>query len=309
MRNKCGGAALVVALLIVALSTAFSTHMLWRGNQWFGQQESLRDQAQAREIAYAGLKWAGAVLTEDKRTNAYDYDREPWATIVPVSEAEGGFVSGQLVDEQAKWNINNLSATGAVARQEWDIFRRLLVSAELPVTLVAAVVDWIDADNELREGGAEDAHYLNLKPAYLPRNGLFANLDELVFVRGFDAAAVERLRPLVTVLPRYTPININDASIPVLSAVLFDFSDDEVQRIAIERKRVPFQNIQDFFRRVPKRDNLTDQISPNLATQLDVKTDYFSARISSTYGRSVVELHAMLDRRNARPEIVSIEFE
>jgi hypothetical protein len=53
---------------------------------------------------------------------------------------------------------------------------------------VAAVLDWLDADDVKREGGAEREEYEKLEPAIVPRNGLLESLDELLLVQGMTPA-------------------------------------------------------------------------------------------------------------------------
>ena len=47
-----------------------------------------------------------------------------------------------------------------------------------------AILDWIDADNEPRDQGAEADYYLGLDPPVRPRNAVPPSLDELLLVRG-----------------------------------------------------------------------------------------------------------------------------
>lgn len=78
-----------------------------------------------------------------------------------------------LVDESSKLNLNT-------ATQE------MLELLPIPgISEVApAIVDWRDADSEVRTGGAEDETYLRLNPPYRCKNGNFETVDELRQVRG-----------------------------------------------------------------------------------------------------------------------------
>src|SRR3990172_1378565 len=102
------GAALIMALLVVALATTLSTAVLFRQDVWLRQVEIQRDLAQTRLIAGAGIAWARAVLAYDARTSGFDHLGEPWAIQVPPTRVEGGEIGGEVQDEQAKWNLNNL---------------------------------------------------------------------------------------------------------------------------------------------------------------------------------------------------------
>ncbi|HUY32908.1 MAG TPA: hypothetical protein VMV69_09015 [Pirellulales bacterium] len=47
-----------------------------------------------------------------------------------------------------------------------------------------AILDWLDADDDQRPYGAERSYYVGQSPAYAPKNGPFASVEELLLVRG-----------------------------------------------------------------------------------------------------------------------------
>ncbi len=51
-------------------------------------------------------------------------------------------------------------------------------------TIADALLDWIDADDQSREFGAEREYYQRLDKPYSPRNGIPETVDELLFVKG-----------------------------------------------------------------------------------------------------------------------------
>ncbi|MFI4982214.1 MAG: type II secretion system minor pseudopilin GspK, partial [Nevskiales bacterium] len=205
-------AALIMALLVVAMATALASNLIWRQDLWLRQIETQRDLAQARLLVTAGIDWARAVLAEDARTSHYDHKGEPWATKVPAMPAEGGEIAGGLEDEQGKWNLNNLVRNGQISQDDLVVLVNLLKQLQLPQTLAGALADWLDSDSEASPDGAEDPYYLALKTPYRAANRELDDLDNLLRVRGFDANTVERLRPYVSALPGYNPVNVNTAS-------------------------------------------------------------------------------------------------
>lgn len=299
------GAALIMALLVVALATVIASSMIERQNLWLRQLETRRDLAQACLLAIVGVDWGRAVLAEDARTSAYDHLGEPWATKVPPMPTEGGEVGGALSDEQGKWNLNNLVRNGQPSQDDLTMFRHLLSQLQLSPDLAVALVDWLDADNEALPGGAEDAYYLGMKPPYRSANRELGDVDELLRVRGFDANIVERLRPYVSALPGYNQVNINTADAIVLSAVLYDFPSSEIQQIVAERKRIPYIDISDFRKRVA----LPDLASSPSTERLDTRSRYFSASIHTRFGNADANLTALLDRQGGWPAIVWQKFE
>ena len=299
------GAALIMALLVVALATTLSSMMLWRQDVWLRQVETQRDLAQTRLIAGAGIEWARAVLAYDARTSSFDHVGEAWAVKVPPTRVEGGEIGGEMTDEQGKWNLNNLlSADGTISQKEQEVFRRLLRLLELPPVLASTLADWLDADGVSSPDGAEDAYYLALSPPYRSANRLLSDVDGLLRVRGFNAGVVERLRAHTTALPSYHRVNMNTASAMVLAALVPDLSLSEVQQLLVQRKNIPFRDFADFRTRLPRPEIAAD------SAQLDTRSRYFSVRIRARYERISVVTEALLDRQGiVWPAIVWQKYE
>jgi len=62
--------------------------------------------------------------------------------------------------------------------------RSLLQISGMTDEAADGILDWIDADDEPREFGAEAEHYQRLDHPYRPRNGMPETLEELLFVKG-----------------------------------------------------------------------------------------------------------------------------
>jgi len=294
-----------MALLVVALVTSLAANLIWRQDLWLRQVETHRDVAQARLLVTAGVDWARAVLAEDARTSTTDHAGEPWATKVPAMPAEGGEVSGELRDEQARWNLNNLIRAGRISAADVAIFRRLLYSLQLPPELASTLTDWLDADSEAEADGAEDAYYLGRTPPYRSANRELSDIDSLLRVRGYNRDVIERLRPYVSVLPGYNPLNVNTTSAIVLAAVFPALSSSEVQHLITERDRIPIRDSADFNARLPR---------PELANlsfihELDVRSNYFSVAVSARFGNAEISSTVLLDRHSIWPALVWQNFE
>jgi len=204
---------------------------------------------------------------------------------------ERAVVAGLIEDEQGKFNLNNLVIGG---RSEWDLrlLQRLLRELSLPPELAEAVLDWIDADQDVTgSGGAENAYYLSLKRPYRAANQLLVQVDELHRVRGFDAATVAKLRPHVTALPVRTPININTATAAVLIAA-FDgkVPPEELEARLASRRGKPFQSSNEIGQWATKAD---PRVS---ASDLGVRSDFFSVRIQVVQDDVLVATEALVQR-------------
>ncbi len=299
------GAALIMALLVVALAATMATTLLWRQDLWLRQVETQRDLAQTRLLAAAGIQWASAVLAYDARTSSIDHAGEAWAAKVPPSSVEGGEISGEITDAQGKWNLNNqLTGSGEISAKNQEVFRRLLRLLQLPQALAGALADWLDADSDTSPDGAEDAYYLALSPPYRSANRALSDVDGLLRVRGFDASVVERLRPHVSTLPGYHRVNVNTTNSMVLAALLPDLSLAEVQQFIAQRDKIPFNNFGDFRARLPRPEVAADP------EQLDTRSRHFSVRIRARYGRTALAVEALLDRQGIDwPAIVWQKYE
>jgi type II secretory pathway component PulK len=84
---------------------------------------------------------------------------------------EGALIAGPQ-DLHARLNVN--------AMDQED----LLLLPDMTTDVADAILDWIDADDEVREQGAEAGYYLTATFSYEPRNGPVRSLAELELIRG-----------------------------------------------------------------------------------------------------------------------------
>ncbi len=287
------GIALITVILIVALATTVASFVAWRQQVWTRQVENLRDAAQAAAVARAGFDWAGVILVEDKRKNQIDHLGEAWAQQV-VLPVERGRVAGGLSDQQARFNLNNLVRGNQISGIDIAALQRLLVSLELPATLVDPLVDWLDPDSLVYSAdGAEDAYYLALPQPYFTANRGLVDLSELLLVRGFEPDMVDKLAPHVCVLPTPTPVNINTASPEVLAAVIPGYSLDDARKWVAERGNGS-QTLAEFRGKLSPAQALGLQES-----LLSVSSDFFQVDLSVEFGR-VRQRHLALYQRQGQ---------
>lgn len=92
-----------------------------------------------------------------------------------------------VTPESSKLNINT-----ATEDQLSDLIGPLLLDLgiETPQTYINALLDWRDEDSDARDGGAENEYYNNLVPGppYSAKNGPLDTVEELLLVKGFNAA-------------------------------------------------------------------------------------------------------------------------
>ncbi|QJR15765.1 type II secretion system minor pseudopilin GspK [Usitatibacter palustris] len=291
MKNQRGVAA-VTALLIVAIAASTATYMLAQQSAMLNQASLVANRAQADLYARAGLDWARGVIAQDaKSAGSVDSLEEAWAQPIAGLPVERALVAGQIVDEQAKFNLNNLVRGTTKSDNDLAILRRLLESLEIPPDLAFAVLDWIDPDSDLSGvAGAEDGFYLALARPYRAANQPMTQVEELHRIRGFTPAYVAKLKPFVTALPAVTTVNVNTAPIEVLAAILPDLSRAQVAALVESRRGKPMRTkaeISERAKNVP---------ASTVANDLDVKSAHFRARVQVAQDDVQLATEALLRR-------------
>ena len=155
---KIHGAAIVMAMLLAALAATIAATLIWQQQRWIGEHERRRDQVQAQALAMAGVQWARQILFENAPPSTVHLG-QPWAFRLPATPIENGAIGGYITDAQAGLNVNNLAAGGTTSDAARGAFRRLFGELGVPASLLNALIDWVDADDQVTEGGgAEDAY-------------------------------------------------------------------------------------------------------------------------------------------------------
>lgn len=121
----------------------------------------------------------GVLVCEDEQKD----DRGRFAVVAP--DVEYGVSQGirfGLENESTRLNLNALMELDNAAP---GTGREILMGLPLMTEDVAdAMLDWMDADDEPREFGAEVDYYSSLEPAYGTKNGPLETVEELLLVRG-----------------------------------------------------------------------------------------------------------------------------
>lgn len=285
------GAALILAILVVALASSIAIFMAAQQSMWTQQAENLSARGQSKALTHAAIDWVRGILAEDARNTQADHLGEPWASRLPSLPIESGSLSGAIYDQQALFNLNNLVRNGRDSEADIALFKRLLVRLQLAPDLVTPLIDWIDADSSAHApGGAEDDFYLQANPPYRCANRPLLTIEELYRVRGFNRDSIERLRPFVTALSEYSSINVNTAPREVLIALLPDLNETDISSILANRKSAHFKTKLDFRERLP-------QAVPALSDDaFDVSSHYFSAVVIARTNQVQTAYEALLAR-------------
>lgn len=284
------GAALLIAMLVVTLVATLAAAALWQ--QWRSAEVEIaeRQRVQASWLLTGALDWARLILREDARSNNNsgnaDHLGEPWAT--PLEEAQlasflaadpnnntedllPAFLSGEIVDGQAKLNAFNLvrkTGDGAQAKAEISqpdlaAFTKLYQLLNLPDSELAAAVDALLKSTQLALTDPEPS-----ASPLLPTR--FAQLAWL----GFSEASLKALQPHATWLPERTALNLNTASAQALCASVPILDLATAERLVVERATAPFRDLPAATARIPGA--TVETLKPNAH---DVRSRHFEVTV------------------------------
>lgn len=293
------GVALLLAVFVVAVLTLTVFPFLYEGRVERAVATNLYTSLQARHLAEGGVVIAEALLQDDRRQDqasgqpGYDGLRETWALFnnVPIA-AGGGAASMVIVDEQAKLNLNYLVRGNNKDQRRRSHLERLLVLRDQDPSLVDALIDWLDADNQTTGfKGAEESYYLGLAPPYSPTNGPLATVAELGLVKGWTRKVVEAMSPFVTVYGS-GQVNVNTAPAEVLEALGLDRSQAEA--VIASREKTPFRHAPEI-RQVP---GLSASDADNIVPFVATSSTAFGVTVTGSFRDSVAVVRAVLTRGN-----------
>jgi general secretion pathway protein K len=314
------GIALITALLIVTLATTAAVTITSQLQREIRRSGNIMHRDQAYIYALAAEDFARYGLKLDFDTSKNDHLNELWHIIPVAEDIEGGTLEGRLDDLQGLFNLNNLANKKALDKDRFQLLlKNLQFTGDEIQQLTAALLDWLDSDQTSQLSyGAEDDYYQGLsdplKP-YLTANQLLSNLSELKLIKGFsdeillklrltpalDPVSGEVLLPVFTVLPSYTEININTASVEVLKSIDTQITDAIAQEIIVKRDgdvnnggvATPFESVNDF------KKYLEGLSVKNLdVTSLSVVTEYFLLTANTTISHAQMHLRSILKRDN-----------
>lgn len=292
------GAALLAAMLTVTLVATIAASAVWQQWRNLEVEGAERTRVQAAWLLLGGLDFSRQVLRQDARVGGPDSLSEPWS--VPLAEARlstflqasnnqsnaddssidaaQAFLSGAIVDAQARLNIRNLVSNNQInsvaLRQFQRLFERLgLPGAELTVLSQQALA-------ALRtEGKAANA-------PLLPRT-----YKELAWW-GLSPSTLTQLEPYVVLLPQESKVNVNTASATVIWAAVEGMDFATAQQIAQLRLNKAFESSAELQQRFSSNTALN-----NANAVLDVKSVYFEVWARLRFDDLVVQEKSLVYRQ------------
>ncbi|MCI0680647.1 MAG: general secretion pathway protein GspK [Gemmataceae bacterium] len=190
---------LAVLVVIVLLSLAAYQYSDLMVAEYKGVVNAQRTQ-QARAFADSGIHYAAAVISNADNLAAINgsiWDNPEIFHKAFVGEPKpGGFrivapgepddslnttVRAGVIDESGKINPNALMKLDPKGQVLYDALLKL---PNVTDEIAACIVDWLDADSEPRQNGAESDFYSGDAEPYLCKNGPLDSIGELLYVKG-----------------------------------------------------------------------------------------------------------------------------
>ncbi len=307
VRTAQRGAALLLAMIILALVTTLAAGMVWQQTQAVQVEAAERARAQAAWVLTGALDWARLILREDlrsaqRRGPTYTSLGDSWAT--PLEEARlstflaadqdnnadsgpEAFISGAIVDAQSRYNLRAIvDANGAVVPAQLAVLQRLAELAGAPSEAAAQIAGALSAAlaPNVAAGGAGAA---GGGPPIAPER-----LSDLRWL-GIGEATLERLAPFVDLLPTPTLVNANTAGAEVLAAAIDGLDLGSAERLVQARQRNPFTTPADVQAMLPQGVKLD-------TTRVGVASSWFEVSGRLRLDERVLEQRSLLQRDNDR---------
>jgi type II secretory pathway component PulK len=96
--------------------------------------------------------------------------------------------------------------------------------------LLNNIIDWIDPDNESRNGGDERAYYEKKDPSYAPRNSAMPTLSELHMIEGMNDELFDIMSPMMTVFSSGS-VNVNKIDVNMWKTIESKLTEEEIKAI------------------------------------------------------------------------------
>lgn len=284
------GMAIIAALVVVAAAAVATTAIIERQATLADTLSSERDYTQATWLLRGGLDWSRMILFEEARRNATTRKGGVWnqpiagLEISTPHDSRKAYFSGQIEDEQSKFNLWGLAIQGKVQAKELATLEKLLASLDLPTQLAIAISQRV----------AQTQTKLDDKPVTLGLRGL----GDLLGIKGMSPQIAESLSSYLTILPQKTTVNANTASAEVLSASVPGLDLAQARQLTDQRDSgLWFNNRADFFNRIndPKIDS---------RNQIGINSEWFKVTGQVIMDKTVVSMQALLHRKGNQPPAI-----
>lgn len=202
-------------------------------------------------------------------------------------------LTSRIEDEQGKYNLNNL--VYAANQNQFVVLLQVVIptiSKQAAWNIAKSITDW-------ETTGSQDPYYLSLHPAYRTSKQEMVNITEFRLIAGVTSTIFSAIAPVVTALPLVhsasssgalsTPIDINNASAPVLLAVNPHLTLAQAQQlIDCRQEHRGFFKVSDFIKTCAKPQGIAD------VSHLTTQSQYFQIILKAIRNQHVVFLRSLV---------------
>lgn len=240
--------ALLITIMILSLLVLVTVQ--FHRSSWhnFRVSTNFKIHNQLRTISDSGIHIASTILQSDLETDQLDTPTDVWARV--QDEELGTFFEDASLrltinDLGGRLPINSIVADEADTDEVYLVFRAILKSLLLSdnfdfdtetdaEALLDAITDWIDADDEQSEYGAESDYYQSLDKSYDCENAPLRYTEELLLIKGITPELLygtedkPGLIDFITVYDTDGKININTVNPGLLRSFDILITDEMV---------------------------------------------------------------------------------
>ena len=325
LRSKQQGVALIIVLLIVAIVSVLATEMGARLQLQVKRASNIKENNQAYWYAIGAEQFARKSIASLMNNSNGVIHLDPLWSDEFVFPVEGGGIQAQLVDMQACFNVNGLRDTlsdsaNAFTRSpelsaRLTAFDRLLalIEPEIPSfeaeTVRDSLADWLDADDNMSQLGAEDSIYESMQFPYMAANNYMADKSELRLVNGVQQAWLAPLMKWVCVLPADNVFKLNVNTVTEENAAILGavsgLTLSDASTIIGSRPPEGFKTVADFLA-------LSQVQALNLSTAqqawFDVTTQYFMLTTKTGYNNATFAMQTLFKVDGQQVRVMKRQF-
>lgn len=312
-RSSQKGAALITVLLVIALVSVIAVNL---GGKLQLQITRMGNLQQAEQGYWMWLS-AEDVLKEVLKTELDENDgvahgEQNWAGRNGPFPVEGGQIAARVNDLYSCFNLNSLSTDaedpGTLEKRKRQ-YKALLQALDIDnyqaEILTDSLVDWIDEDSELSgSNGAEDPDYESLPKPYLAANSHLLDLSELRMVRGYSAKIVNKLKPVVCVIPNESELKININTLEQEQAAVLTgvtegkLSIADAMSLLANRPEQGYESDEELTE-LAELENVRSELESDLS-ELTVKSEYFQLVAMIQWGEVEMRARSVLHLNQGR---------
>lgn len=315
------GAALVIVLLLIATMSFIAIAISERTVLSAKRSVNARARGELLWINFGAETLARSVIKAATESAEGLMTPETPLFAAPIEfPIEGGGAVLSFADRTRCFNLNSLvtvnsNQESAANEDAVEELKQLMdaVGATGGEGVVAAIIDWIDADSLQEPRGAEDSFYAGLPTPYRTGSAPLADVSELRAISGVDRERYQALGALLCARPNGNPMPINvnmlDADDAPLLAALTRGQISAAEALEVIRARPVggYASAEAFW----TSDAFAGkEIGESVRSRAKLTSDYIEAYAVISYGEATVNLSLLFEvPDDGAPRLISRRLE